>query len=296
MPPDFQLSPAAVSGAAAPEFPALRPARAATLETMTSNPHLWSRQDSPNHGLASPGSRGRATSQRISGSPLPHVGGTPTSRRKRRPLLFRPRAPLAPEYHASSAAFRHAMVHGHSSSKLTLKLSCRRVVELAPIPMGGNCGFVAVSWALLIAGRLPSNDTSGGWVRRSLAAHVAAQPSFYAAKLVEWRVVAGGTEAAAASVKEFGRKVGEEGIKGHWLGQMWGFLEIFAIARAFRLNVELYTFDVTSQKVRMYHQQNEGKVTVAMLFSGQAEGGHFDLLLPTRRLSDLWKSKSKSKW
>lgn len=159
--------------------------------------------------------------------------------------------------------------------------------------MGGNCGFVAVSWALLIAGRLPSNDTSGAWVRRSLAAHVSAQAWFYAAKLVEWRVLAGGPTEAAGSVREFVRKVGEEGLRGHWLGQMWGFLEIFAMAKAFRLNVELYTFDVASQKVRMYHQQNEGKVRVAMMFSGQAEGGHFDLLLPTKRFSDLWKPKQR---
>lgn len=306
---DSPLSPPAVSSAAAPEFSALRPAGDATPEGMSTSPRPWSRTDSPNRGLRLPASRGRATSHtprlwsprdsdlrgaesaRMSESPLPHGGGSPTPRRKRRALLFRPRASQAPEYHASSAAFRHAVVHGSSSSKLTLTLSCGRVVELAPVPMGGNCGFVAVSWALLIAGRLPSNDTSGGWVRRWLASHVAAQASFYAAKLVEWRVVAGGAEEATASVKEFVRKVGEEGIKGHWLGEMWGFLEIFAIARAFWLNVELYTFDVANQKVRMYHQQNEGKVTVAMLFTGQAEGGHFDLLLPTRRMSDLWKPK-----
>ena len=161
------------------------------------------------------------------------------------------------------------------------------------MPMGGNCGFVAVSWALLIAGRLPGNDVSGRWVRAALAAHVAAQAGFYAEKVDEARVVSGSKGEAEKSVQAFVRGVREDGLKGHWLGQMWGFLEIFAVARAFNLNVELYAFDVGSQKVRLYHQQNEGKHCVALLFSGQAEGGHFDLLLPMTRFGEGWRGRRR---
>lgn len=156
------------------------------------------------------------------------------------------------------------------------------------MPMGGNCGFVAVSWALLIAGRLPGNDVSGTWVRRTLARHVAAQAGFYAEQLAQWGVVQGGREAGEDSVRGFVVRVREDGVKGHWLGEMWGFLEIFAVARALAVNVELYVFDVASQRVRMYHQQNEGKDCVALLFSGQAKGGHFDLLLPVKRAGEGW--------
>lgn len=184
-------------------------------------------------------------------------------------------------HYETSAAFRHAQAsHRATSSRRLIPLQkCR--LRLTATQAGGNCGFQAAAWALIHFG-IGGNAMCSTRVRELLAEHVRATRDFYVRRLVEVGIVPA-VPAARDSVDAFCSEVRRQGIHGHWLGQMWGGLEIVALARALGVCVELYAFDVDAQRVRLYQKVEEGKKVVALLFTGEAGAGHFDLLLPVRR-------------
>lgn len=157
-------------------------------------------------------------------------------------------------------------------------------MELVAVPMGGDCGFQAIGWALLISGRACSQGSNDSYIRNKVAEHVWNERAYYAAKVSEM----GSSDGAERYVKTFVKEVRKSGLKGHWLGSLWGGLEICAVARCFELCVELYAWDVGTQSVKRYWQVNEGKEVVRLLFSGEAEAGHFDLLLRRVGWATAW--------
>lgn len=157
-------------------------------------------------------------------------------------------------------------------------------MELAAVPMGGDCGFQAIGWALLISGRACGQDSNKTYIRNKVAEHVWNERVHYAAKLSEM----GFGDDAERRVETFVKEVRKGGLKGHWLGSLWGGLEIRAVARCFEVCVELYVWDVGTQSVKRYWEVNEGKEVVRLLFSGEAEAGHFDLLLQRVGWGSAW--------
>ncbi|PXF46122.1 hypothetical protein BWQ96_04128 [Gracilariopsis chorda] len=145
-------------------------------------------------------------------------------------------------------------------------------------PSGGDCGFHAISWALL---HLSGPTLSSTDVRRKLSTHVRQNTAFYSDLLRRqghWELA----DETANAVATFSRSVLMEGVNGHWLGQMWGEIELLALAKAFTVCVELYCFEVAPQQLRRYARFEEGKRVVRLLFTGSAQAGHFDVLLPRR--------------
>lgn len=163
-------------------------------------------------------------------------------------------------------------------------------MELLAMPMGGDCGFQAVGWALLVSGRICGQGSNGMYIRNKVAEHVWNDRVYYAAKVSQM----GFGEDAESLVVSFVKDVRKGGLEGHWLGSLWGGLELCAVARCFELCVELYGWDVETQSVKRYWEVNEGKNVVRLLFSGKAEAGHFDLLLERVRWGRaLWRRRSE---
>lgn len=168
------------------------------------------------------------------------------------------------------------MRHNSPSKRRIHLANSSHTLEFIAIPPGGDCGFIAVAWSLLIHGLLPPTQSNGNIIRERLARHVQDEKEFYAGRLREWGL---GGEDEMGSVNEFVREVRQGGLDGHWLGQMWGGMEIWAVGRCCGVGIELYSWDVAEQKVRRYWRVCEGKDVVSLFFSGDAAGGHFDLLV-----------------
>lgn len=202
---------------------------------------------------------------------------------------------LAMPSHSSCSAFRTALLARPSRSREVVVNTGARF-KLLPTPSGGSCGFLAVAWALLIAG-IPGACGNPSAMRNVLATHVCSNREVYVTALQEHGYsVSGDTVESADRNREeatgstwldkvalFERSVVVGGIDGHWLGQYWGDLEILALARALQITIDLYTFDTNLQQVRQYFRARceEGKyveLTVSLLFTGKADSGHFDLL------------------
>ncbi|CAN8075281.1 unnamed protein product [Agarophyton chilense] len=180
--------------------------------------------------------------------------------------------------HESASAYRTWLCEAAaSSSRRHVRLACG-VHTMTATPAGGDCGFHAIAWALL---QLSGAALSASAVRAALARHVASHAALYA-KLLRRQGHAASPHAAAAAVALFTRNVLVEGVRGHWLGQMWGEIELLALAKAFVVSVELYCFDVSAQRLRQYASFDEGRNVVRLLFTGAARAGHFDALLPLR--------------
>ncbi|KAI0567643.1 polyketide synthase family protein [Gracilaria domingensis] len=162
-----------------------------------------------------------------------------------------------------------------SSSRRHVRLPTG-VHSMTATPAGGDCGFYAMAWALL---HFNGPSLSATCVRRKLAQHVKQQATFYA-QLLRRHGQAQSRQHASDSVSDFTRNVLMEGVHGHWLGQMWGEIELLALAKAYLVCVELYCFEVSSQSLRRYAHFEEGKRVVRLLFTGDARAGHFDALLP----------------
>lgn len=139
-------------------------------------------------------------------------------------------------------------------------------LRLVAAKAGGDCGFEAISNMYL--GR-----TDAAYIRRQTRQHVSSER-------FQYKRACGGSRAEVAL---FCRSITRPGLKGHWLGQMWGALELVAVARALAITLIIHTFDVPTQRLRPYFEEPAGDPVVRLLYTGSAEQGHFDALVPASR-------------
>lgn len=192
----------------------------------------------------------------------------------RRSFQLRPRSQLSYE---SALAYRMSLVsHPLTSSHRLIDIG-QSVYRFMATPSGGDCGFYAIAWALN-QGRKAYAFFSPTQIRRALSAQVLQNRHFYETQVTA-KYLENSHDDACESVSKFSRNILQEGRTGHWLGQMWGDLELLVVARTFNCRIQLYTFDTNGQIVRPYASFNEGKKSIAIFFSGCADAGHFDALL-----------------
>lgn len=154
--------------------------------------------------------------------------------------------------------------------------------------MDGNCGFQAVATGLEVLGILNESEATHTVVRERLMFHVRDEDVFYAQQIASWCQMESESvsedeawDVGLDSVERFIESVTQEGMQGHWLGSMWGGLELMALSRAFGVQIEVFTYCTLKQEVKKYEEHNaDGEGTVSLFFAGCASGGHFDLLLP----------------
>lgn len=159
------------------------------------------------------------------------------------------------------------------------------------IPADGNCGFSSVLAALAIAGRKLTDEYNVNGIRRSVSRHVQLNRDFYALKIVEHEQAQEeeAIQAAYYRVDRFTQSVLSEGLNGHWLGSVLGELELLAVANTFAISIQLYAPSPERGGIRptvevgpVLTPEIETPLQVDLLFSGRANSGHFDLLLPTK--------------
>ncbi len=200
----------------------------------------------------------------------------------RRRLSANSRAPVVPSFSSDVAARAYLARQRPHSARRALPDAEGTPLRLVCTVAGGDCGFEAVAWGIaLTRGAGPSSRE----VRRVLAQHVYSQRDAY--------VRACGS---ARQVDQFCRGVMKTGLLGHWLGATWGALEIVAVARAIGVTIRVYTFDVRTQRFRCYFEEMAGgadEQPVRLLFSGDADRGHFDCLVPEAKslLPALWRRR-----
>lgn len=170
----------------------------------------------------------------------------------------------------------------HSAKRSLPDKSDGSLLRLVCTIAGGDCGFEAIAWGIAIT---QGNGPNCRQVRRILAQHVYSNRDVY--------IQACGN---ANQVDEFCHNVLKTGLLGHWLGACWGALEIVAVARALHITIRVYTFDVRSQKFRCYFEEVAGPADqppVRLLFTGDADRGHFDCLIPEAKsiLPALWRRR-----
>lgn len=196
------------------------------------------------------------------------------------------------ERYATSALFRNALASSSpSSSRRKVTTNDGRHFRFMATLSGGDCGFQAISWALIVA-NAAGPDMCSALVRKALRDEVANHREYYASLAESYLNVQEDTStelvqdehttssSAAEAVDHFLKSVLIGGLTGHWLGQQWGNVEIVAIARAYKLHIELFAFDVATQTVRGYFEEKAGDLFVGLLFTGSAADGHFDVLVP----------------
>jgi len=180
-------------------------------------------------------------------------------------------------------------------------------LRFVPIVSDGSCGFAAIAKGVNLCGMdaasgevsddcdsfvtdKSSGGSSGGSspvkitamrVRKSIRDEVQEHKEFYDSEAKTndgFRYLR-----KRCSDDTFCSSVVNAGACGHWLGSKWGHMEIVAAARAFRITIELYTFDEDSQELRMYEDVKHGPLKIGLLYSGLCDTGHYDLLVPTSR-------------
>lgn len=216
----------------------------------------------------------------------------------------RPRSPVSQDIFHSSWAFRDALCASRRRRTRTLIVTTsdetRRLFK--EVDMDGNCGFQAVAKGLKALGILRKSEATHMVVRERLMHHVKDETVFYAQKLASWRQMEDRTisedeawDMGLESVEKFLESVMQGGIQGHWLGSMWGGIELMAVARAFDVHIEVFTYCTLKHEVKKYEEHNtESAGVVSLFFAGCASGGHFDLLLPDRPLMERfvkWSSR-----
>lgn len=182
-------------------------------------------------------------------------------------------------WYASAAEFRSAITASSPSSSRRMLQAEGDTFRFTATPTGGDCGFHTIAWALNAHQTgMPTNLLTAIDIRRKLSIHIRQDADFYTERL-QTIGIASSNEEAQRSITRITDSVLQPGVHGHWLGQVWGDVELLAIARLFRCRLQLFTFDVTMQAVRRYASFNEGKRTICVFFSGRANAGHFDMLL-----------------
>lgn len=187
-----------------------------------------------------------------------------------------------PTFNSDVAARAYLARQRASSARRAMPDSAGLSLRLVTARAGGDCGFEAVCWGLQ-TGR--GYGPSARELRRITRDHVLANRASYVR-------ACGDTRAVGA----FCRSVVRPGLAGHWLGSSWGALEIIAVARAVGNSITVYTFDTKLQRFRAYFEEavNEDKhPAVRLLFTGDADRGHFDCLVPEKKslIPALWRRR-----
>lgn len=202
---------------------------------------------------------------------------------------------LSQPFHESCGDFRSALLALSPRSRIVV-VDTGAKFRLVPTPQGGSCGFLAVAWALLILAA-PGGCGNPALIRKEVALHVRDNREGYARMLRDHHSALVENAEHNTDGNDKGRdldcwidrvilfesSVQVGGINGHWLGQHWGDLEILALARALRITIDLYAFDMHLQRVRRYFRADGSSecaetMVVSLLFTGKADCGHFDLL------------------
>lgn len=218
--------------------------------------------------------------------PAPPSSSPPSrtfDRLRRLPSLTRTITPS--HAHGPAARAYLVSVRASSSHRLVTDASGGPPLRFVATRAGGDCGWEAISWGLLVA---RGSSPSGTRIRAFARAHVRSERTAYADAC-----------GVPEQVDEFLASVTRTGLSGHWLGQTWGALELVAVARALSCTVRLYAWCPTTQGVRSYFEESAGKDVVRLLFTGSAERGHFDVLLeePVRKkgFTARWRARAKRK-
>jgi len=202
--------------------------------------------------------------------------------------------PAAPKFGSDVAARAYLVRQRVCSSKRALYSTDGEFLRLIPTKSGGDCGFEAIAWGLQIS---QGYGPSAADLRKLVSRHVLAQKDSYTS-------AAGGCE---KDVETFANNVLKTGLDGHWLGAQWGALEIVAVSRTVGCTLKLYTFDTKLQKFRSYFEENNNnyintntnnnnntkEISVRLLFTGEADRGHFDCLIPEKKTlcPPLWRRR-----
>lgn len=184
-------------------------------------------------------------------------------------------------------------------------------MRLTPTSMNGDCGYAAILKGQVLAANPdaspPAIDARKVRAcRQAMARAVKANRDYYRERLA---LYCDSVDTLTRGVSSWESSVVRTGMGGHWLGALWGVLEIEVAARAFGVCIDMYAFDVRKQAVRCYHTcgleqvappegagggdaaggetpglapapPGEGNARrFGLLFSGPARSGHFDVLV-----------------
>lgn len=174
-------------------------------------------------------------------------------------------------------------------------------MRLTPTAMNGDCEYAAILKGLVLAAdpdaEAPMIDARKVKACRTVMAKtVRGDRDYYRQRLA---LYCDSVDTLQKGVSSWEASVVRTGMGGHWLGALWGVLEIEVAARAFGVCIDMYAFDVRKQTVRCYHTcgldhadpatgGGEGSIAppgpdnqrrFGMLFSGPARSGHFYVLV-----------------
>jgi len=245
--------------------------------------------------------------------------GTPSAAASGRLPVATDRPATGPSTYRSTAMHRAEFLRTSKTRILTVTSPDDelRPMRLTPTLMNGDCGYAAILKGLVLAAN-PDADAPIIDVRKvkacraAMAKAVRADRAYYHKRVT---LYCDSVDTLKKGMAGWEASVVRGGMGGHWLGALWGVLEIEVAARAFGVCIDMYAFDVRKQAVRCYHSCGLEQVVPAadmpadgkeatsdgdeatggegsapppvlgkgrrfgMLFSGPARSGHFDVLV-----------------
>jgi len=245
--------------------------------------------------------------------------GTPSAAANGAPPVATARPATGPATYRSTAMHRAEFLRTSKTRILTVTSPDDelRPMRLTPTLMNGDCGYAAILKGLVLAAN-PDADAPIVDVRKvkacraAMAKAVRSDRAYYRKRVT---LYCDSVDTLKKGVAGWEASIVRGGMGGHWLGALWGVLEIEVAARAFGVCIDMYAFDVRKQAVRCYHTcgleqvvpraempadgeeatsdvdeatGREGSAPppvpgkgrrFGMLFSGPARSGHFDVLV-----------------
>jgi len=162
--------------------------------------------------------------------------------------------------------------------------SNKRILKFCPVSLDGDCGFSALAKAVneVRWAQDPKHiELTAVDIREILRREVITNKSFYLEQAKQneaflWCLEENG------GIDGFSESVVRSGMKGHWLGEKWGGMELLALSKALEITIEMFTYSADLRSIVSYERLCGGtKAYAGLLFTGPATGGHFDLLMET---------------